>query len=244
MLAVLALGTVEALFNQWIDLDAATRQQMNTLQGKLLRVVLDSPQLSVDVLFDQDKIRLSPTVLDAPAQKTSIFEQRPYDAAHAPQPANTTLHVANLVALGKLMTASAGETGNIPLQGEMGVLQQLQRILAQAEPDLASRLSPWIGAIPARQIGDVIAHGKKAVQQVSSSVVMHTEEMVSEDSQLFVARWQMDQFKQQVRALRLDVERAQAKVQFLQQQVEVKMNQNLPIQNVLPEHEQAQQQQQ
>ena len=38
MLAVLALGTVETLFNQWIDLDAATRQQLNGLAGKLLRV--------------------------------------------------------------------------------------------------------------------------------------------------------------------------------------------------------------
>ncbi|WP_051526954.1 ubiquinone biosynthesis accessory factor UbiJ [Alkanindiges illinoisensis] len=224
MLAVLALGTVETLFNQWIDLDAATRQQLNGLAGKLLRVVIDSPQLSVDVWFDQDKVRLNPTALGMPERKTSIFEQRPYDPVHdplqAPEQATTTLHVANLVELGKLMTAQAGATGNIPLQGDMSLLQQLQRILAQAQPDLASRLSPWIGAIPAGQLGNAISQTRQVFSRMASSVASHGSEAISEDSQLFVARWQMDQFKNNVRNLRQDIERAQAKLQQLQRKVE------------------------
>lgn len=228
MLAVLALGTVETVVNQWIDLDAATRQQLNTLHGKLLRVVIDSPQLSVDVFFDHHKLRLSPTVLGMPAQKTSIFEQRPYDPLYAPQQANTTLHVKHLIELGKLMSATAGETGNIPLQGDMSLLQQLQRILAQTEPDLASRLSPWIGAVPAKQIGDVIQHSKQTIHRISSGLLAHGEDIISEDSQLFVARWQMQHFKQQVRTLRQDIERAQAKVQQLHQHIQQHMDAQQP----------------
>ncbi len=224
MFAVLALGTIETLFNQWIDLDAATRQQFDGLSGKLLRVVIDSPQLSVDVLFDQNKVRINPTALGMAEGKPSLFEQRPYDAAFAPEKAHLTLHVVNLVDLARLMNAKAGATGNIPIQGDMGILMQLQRILAQAQPDLASQLSPWIGAIPAKQIGDILALGKKAVLQTGQNMANHAGEAIVEDSQLFAPRWQMDQFKNHVRQLRQDIERAQAKTKALQQQIQTKLD--------------------
>lgn len=219
MFAVLALGTIETLFNQWIDLDAATRQQFDGLSGKLLRVVIDSPQLSVDVWFDQHKVRINPTTLGMAERQTSLFEQRPYDAAYAPVKAHLTLHVANIVDLAKLIGANAGETGNIPIHGDMSVLQQLQRILAQAQPDLASQLSPWIGAIAAKQIGDALVLAKKTLVQTSKNMASHASESVLEDSQLLAARWQMDQFKHHLRNLRQDIERAQAKVRALQQRL-------------------------
>ncbi len=61
MWSILALGAVEKLIHHVIDLDAITRIQLNQLHGKMLRVVLDSPQLSVDVFFDDNKVRLEPT---------------------------------------------------------------------------------------------------------------------------------------------------------------------------------------
>ncbi len=51
MWSILALGAVERLIHHMIDLDAITRIQLNELKGKMLRVVIDSPQLSVDVVF-------------------------------------------------------------------------------------------------------------------------------------------------------------------------------------------------
>lgn len=219
MFAVLALGTIETLLNQWIDLDAATRQQFDGLSGKLLRVVIDSPQLSVDMWFDQHKVRINPTALGMHDNQSSLFEQRPYDAAYAPVKAHLTLHVANMVDLAKLMTASAGETGNIPIHGDMSILQQLQRILAQAQPDLASQLSPWIGAIAAKQIGDALVLVKKTILQTSKNMASHASESIVEDSQLLAARWQMNQFKHQMRHLRHDIERAQAKIYALKQRL-------------------------
>ena len=51
MWSILALGAIERCIHHFIDLDAITRIQLNRLQGKLLRVVIDSPQLSVDVFL-------------------------------------------------------------------------------------------------------------------------------------------------------------------------------------------------
>ncbi|MFW1965332.1 hypothetical protein ACG91C_20795, partial [Acinetobacter baumannii] len=78
MWSILALGAVERIINHLIDLDALTRIQLNQLPGKMLRVIIDSPQLSVDVFFDQEKVRLEPTVT-VHSEKPSIFEQRPVD---------------------------------------------------------------------------------------------------------------------------------------------------------------------
>ncbi len=222
MWAVLALSAVESMFNRWIDLDAATRMQLNQLQGKMLRVVIDSPQLSVDVLFDQDAVRISPTVLGMNEHKPSLFEQRPYDPAYSIHNATTTLSVGNLLELAKLLQAETGGTGNIKLQGDLSLLQQLQRILAQAAPDLAAQLSPWIGAVPAGQIRDIVQQGRQNVSRIISGSASHAAEIITEDSDLLAARWQMDQFKRGSRELRQDIERLQARLKQLQHSIDRK----------------------
>src|SRR5574344_1112127 len=98
MWSILALGAVERFMHHLIDLDAITRIQLNGLQGKVLRVVIDAPQLSVDVCFDDGKVRLEPTPTGH-SQSASIFEQRPFDPIDVPIVANTTLHVGNIVEL-------------------------------------------------------------------------------------------------------------------------------------------------
>jgi ubiquinone biosynthesis protein UbiJ len=86
MWSILALGAIERLIHHVINLDAITRIQLNELQGKMLRVVIASPQLSVDVFFDQAKVRLEPTVTGH-SETASIFEQRPFDQTQSHTPA-------------------------------------------------------------------------------------------------------------------------------------------------------------
>ena len=152
MWSILALGAVERFIHHVIDLDALTRIQLNALQGKMLRVVIDAPQLSVDVFFDENKVRLEPTVTGQ-SEKASIFEQRPFDQNQQLSEATATLHVKNVVELLKLLFAD--DVGNIPLQGDYHLLQDIQRIMQQAEPDLASHLSPWIGPSLAHELGKI-----------------------------------------------------------------------------------------
>ena len=117
MWSILALGAVERIIHHVIDLDAITRIQLNQLQGRLLRVVIDHPQLSVDVFFDENKVRLEPTVTGH-SPTPSIVEQRPYDVQNKITDATATLHVANVVELVKLLLSDMDQIGNIPLQGD------------------------------------------------------------------------------------------------------------------------------
>jgi ubiquinone biosynthesis protein UbiJ len=217
MWSILALGVAERLVNHIIDLDAITRVQLNGLQGKLLRVVLDSPQLSIDVFFDDQKIRLEPTATGQ-SESTSIFEQRPYEQANdTVQEATATLHVQNLIELIKLLFAE--EVGNIPLQGDYHLLQDIQRIMNQAEPDLAAHLSPWIGPALAHEIGK-IQLAPKHLKRTLQSQLFFAEDTLKEDLGVFAPRWQMDDLNQDTRIFNQNLDRAEAKIQQLKDQIE------------------------
>ncbi|MFU9045253.1 SCP2 domain-containing protein [Acinetobacter tibetensis] len=216
MWSILALGAVERLIHHVIDLDAITRIQLNQLQGKMLRVVLDSPQLSVDVFFDQDKVRLEPTVTGQ-AERPSIFEQRPFDPQQTTTAATATLQVKNVVELLKLFLAE--DVGTIPVQGDYHLLQDIQRIMQQAEPDLAAHLSPWIGPALAHELGK-IQLAPKHLKRSLQSHLFFAEDALKEDSGLFAARWQMDDLQQDTRLLNQNIDRTEAKIQQLQRQID------------------------
>ncbi len=216
MWSILALGAIERLIHHVINLDAITRIQLNELQGKMLRVVIASPQLSVDVFFDQAKVRLEPTVTGH-SETASIFEQRPFDQAQSHTPATATLMVANVVELLKLLLAD--DVGNIPLQGDYHLLQDIQRIMQHAEPDLAAHLSPWIGPSLAHELAK-IQLAPKHIKQALQSHFFFAEDALKEDSGLFAPRWQMDDLHQDTRIFNQNLDRAEAKIQQLQAQID------------------------
>ena len=217
MWSILALGAVERIIHHVIDLDAITRIQLNQLQGQLLRVVIDSPQLSVDVFFDENKVRLEPTVTGH-SQTPSIFEQRPYDVQNKIINATATLHVANVVELVKLLLSDMDQIGNIPLQGDYHLLQDIQRIIQQAEPDLAAHLSPWIGPQLAHELGKIQLAPKQLKRSLQSHLFF-VEDALKEDSGLFAPRWQMDDLNRETRQLNQEVDRLEARFQQLQAQL-------------------------
>ena len=216
MWSILALGAVERLIHHMIDLDAITRIQLNELKGKMLRVVIDSPQLSVDVFFDDGKVRLEPTPTGH-TESASIFEQRPFEQQSSMTEATATLHIKNVVELIKLLLAE--DVGNIPLQGDYHLLQDIQRIMQQAEPDLAAHLSPWIGPALAHEIGK-IQLAPKHLKRSLESYLFFAEDALKEDTGLFAPRWQMDDLQQDTRIFNQNLDRAEAKIRQLQAQLD------------------------
>ena len=216
MWSILALGAVERGIHHFINLDAITRIQLNQLQGQLLRVVIDSPQLSVDVFFDDNKVRLEPTVTGH-SSAPSIFETRPFDEQVRISEATATLHVKNMVELLKLLVGDADQIGNIPLTGDYHLLQDIQRIIQQAEPDLAAHLSPWIGPTLAHELAK-ISLVPKQIKRSLQSHLFFAEDAIKEDSGLFAPRWQMDDLNQSTRQLNQEIDRLEARLHQLNSQ--------------------------
>lgn len=216
MWSILALGAVERLIHHVINLDAITTRNILPCSSLSWMRVIASPQLSVDVFFDQAKVRLEPTVTGH-SETASIFEQRPFDQTQSHTPATATLTVANVVELLKLLLAD--DIGNIPLQGDYHLLQDIQRIMQHAEPDLAAYLSPWIGPSLAHELAK-IQLAPKHIKQALQSHFFFAEDALKEDSGLFAPRWQMDDLHQDTRIFNQNLDRAEAKIQQLQAQID------------------------
>ena len=210
MWSILALGACEKLINGIINSDAITRLKLDALHGQCLRVVIDQPQLSVDTFFDQGKIRLEPTALGQ-SEKHSIFEQRPYEQSDKVTEATATLHVKNVVELIKLITTDSDQLGTIPLQGDYHLLFALKEIIAQLDIDLASRLSPWIGATAAHELGKVQNVPNHLAKTLKSAEFMFSDS-IREDSGVFASRWQMDDLQRETRQLNQSLDRLEAKM--------------------------------
>lgn len=204
MLLVLALAIAEKTSNAIIDLDCITREQLNDLQGQSLRVVLQSPKIAVDVFFDEQKVRLEPAT-----------------AYHSSTNVNATLSVANIVELFKLLLSHHDEVGNIPVQGDYHLLMRLQSIMQQTQIDLANALTPVFGATIAHEIGRLQQVPQYVWQQCQNQAYVWSD-ILKEDSGLFAPRWQMDKVQQEHRQLKQEIERLEARIAQLKQQIKQK----------------------
>lgn len=122
-----------------------------------------------------------------------------------------------MVELLKLLLAD--DVGTIPVQGDYKLLQDIQRIIEQAEPDLAAHLSPWIGPTLAHELGK-IQLAPKQLKKTLQSQLFFAEDALKEDSGLFAPRWQMDDLQQDTRILNQNIDRVEAKIQQLRKQLE------------------------
>ncbi|AOA57165.1 ubiquinone biosynthesis accessory factor UbiJ [Acinetobacter larvae] len=212
MWSILALGAAETFINRVIDLDSITRAQLNQLHGKMLRVIIDHPVLSVDVYFDLGRVRLEPTATGQ-HNSSSIFEQRPFDQAQHLNTATASLKVPDVVALARLLLSD--NVGTLPVQGDYHLLQTLQQIMQQAEPDLAAHLSPWIGPNAAHHLAKV-QRLPDVLKRNLHSKLFYAQDFVKEDLGVLAPRWQMDDLQQATRQLNQNIDRLAAKIQQLQ----------------------------
>ena len=157
MLSVLALVAFEKAANLALAADPITQQGIAPLSGKTLRLVLQSPPVSVDTIFNDDHIRFEPVV-------TPIFEPKGGQASVATPDCTVTARDIT-----QLLYLMGRPEGNLPIQGDYKILAQVKRLLAGFEPDIVDRLQPVIGVSLASQLTLLLEQLKSlAAQQVSA----------------------------------------------------------------------------
>lgn len=225
--SILTLGSVQSIINRIIDLGPIARQQFNALAGQTLRIVVDAPILSVDVIFDVNKIYLEATPLGQKQSKSwfRIFNQNEYHQDLTITPATTVIHTKNIIELLKLFLGSSEKLGNIPMQGDYHLLLTLNNIISSLNIDIAASLHPWIGANLAYEISrlqSLSKHGKKMLKS-TEFVLM---EYIKEDSGLFASPYQLETVQIQHRQIQQELDRLEARIKQLQEKIEIKHHNN------------------
>lgn len=198
MFFTLTLSLFEKALNAALGTDVTTQHMLaQKLNQKTVRVQLNSPAVCVDMLIDQQKIRLS-----VPPQESA---SNPHLAA------DCTLHCDNLVALLSLIsTENVG--GNVPVTGDSKVLIQLKDIIEQTQINMGLLVQPFLGASVAGQIQQAFSGLSSQAKKSTQQAQFYGEEWLKEDNDLLAKRWQMQQFQEQVRDLRTETDRLAARI--------------------------------
>lgn len=206
MIGVLSLAVGEKLVNAAIGLDPLIQSELKNLSGKTLRVMMRSPNLSVDVLFGDERVRLEPAF-------EPIFEPQ---GGIYPNPPECTLTVDNPR---HLLALLQNPTGNLPIQGDHQILMRAKYMLEQCHPDIWSWLERLLGRDAVGQlyfIGQEISPlSAPIISHIKQALVSFVSHQASSNESSFIDQTLQDK-KQTLLRLQSEIERSQAKLAEIQ----------------------------
>lgn len=197
---VLALAVLEDMLNKALDLDPATRLQLNQHIGRSILVNVQFPHLSILVFLDEGKVRLTPA------------------EDHLSHEANATVTASGFdlikQALNKEQVISQS---GLQIEGDVFFLHELQKISHQIDIDWEFGLSQFVGDISASQIGQGVRSLFDFAKQAANAFLNNSSQFLREDAQILPKKWQVDDYIEEVQELRSDIERLEARIILLQQ---------------------------
>ena len=197
---VLALSAFEDMLNKALDLDAATRLQLNKLVGRSLLLNVQYPDLSILVFLDENRVRLTPAE----------------DATDHPATATVTATSFDFIKQALKRDVPISQSG-LTLAGDIFFLQELQQIGLQLDIEWEQGLSVLVGDIAAQQIGQCVRSLWSFAKKAAEALLQNSGEFLREDAQLLPRPWQVEDFIEEVQELRSDIERFEARLTLLQQ---------------------------
>ncbi len=223
MLTVLLLAGAEKLINIAIASDEITKAGLAPLAGKVLRLNMGTPDVSLDVLFTDERLRFEPVMSESvfeaggsmnERQKASLDKSRiGYSRPDCIITVDNPAQLLNLI---------RGTDGNLPIAGDYKVLMQLKQLVAGFDPDVAGQLEPFIGKPMASQLHLLISqlkgswrhNAKRAFNDVSDWANDVAGNVDSDPMQTA----EVNDLKQLLLKLQADVEREEARLAAIKEE--------------------------
>ena len=212
MLTVLLLAGAEKLINMAIASDEITKAGLAPLAGKVLRLNMDTPEVNLDVLFTQERLRFEPVTTESVFEQSGAMNERQKASMQRARLGHSQpdciITVDNPAQLLNLMR---GTEGNLPIEGDYKVLMQLKQLVAGFDPD-----EPFIGKPMASQLHLLISQlkgswrhsAKRAFNDVSDWANDVAGNVAPDPNEAA----EVNELKQQLLKLRADIEREEARL--------------------------------
>ena len=179
MLPVLMLAMLEAPVNRLIALDPLAPPKLSTLEGKPLAIELIGLNWRLLLSVDGGRLRFASEGLAAVTLSGRLVD------------------FAQVASQGGDMAA-----GTLQVTGDVGAAQRWQRFFTELQPDFDEQLAQWIGDLPAHQLGQLFRQIGEALRQLLLQGQSASVEFLQEEGRWLVARAEMQQFLDEVDALR------------------------------------------
>lgn len=217
MLTVLLLAGAEKLINIAIASDEITKAGLAPLAGKVLRLNMAMPEIHLDVLFTDERLRFEPVTTESVFEPSGSMDERQRASLNKARIGHSrpdcVVTVDNPAQLLNLMRSAEG---NLPIAGDYKVLMQLKQLVAGFDPDVAGQLEPFIGKPMASQLHLLISQLKSSwrhsAKRAFDDVSDWANDIAGNSASDPMEAAEVSDLKQQLLKLRADVEREEARL--------------------------------
>ena len=183
---------------QVIQLDPDSKQLIDSLADKNAQLIITDWNITLYLLLQTDGIKLS---FDQPSTIDTKISGKLFDLLNT--------------GIAKGDTAKAFEH-NIDVSGDIQLAEKIQAILKNIDIDLEEQLSKITGDTIAHNLGLGIKNAKSSIKKGLSSLIESGTEFAQEEAKITPTHSEVDQFYQEVRTIRDDVERLEARINLLE----------------------------
>ncbi|MCP5347294.1 MAG: hypothetical protein R3F41_17240 [Gammaproteobacteria bacterium] len=211
----------ESLVNRCIGQDMKLAEGISRHSGKTLQLQCTMPALDIYVHFYPASVTLSFAAEDPRVETTAAghrYANQTVDPNADAEPSAADARISgSAVTLLGLLTDRNRSLVNPALQisGDVEFVQSVYRLFTGMQIDWQEPLSRIIGDVPTHGLQQFLDRLKTATQQTADSVRRSLDEYLHEESRLVPPPNQVEAFDRELDALRLRLDRLQARVQLL-----------------------------
>lgn len=192
---------LEKAINRYLALDSESARRIALLEGKVVTLELKGISLSVQMLFMNKTIQL----------KWDDFLQADLTIRGTP------LNLIHLSLARDQRQQFFAE--DVVLEGNVELAQQVLAMFDELEIDWEESLSKWTGDVPAYQTGRLLRDLKRVGLRIRKIISYNLNDYLHEEINLFPPVEALENFFQDVDELRMDVDRLDARIQKLKENV-------------------------
>ena len=195
-------NALSAVLNRVIHLDPESRNQLETLEGKRLRLDLTGTAQSIGVTIEDRQIHLR-----ALEESEMTPEAWQADTVVSGRP-------------GDLFAAAAPEWGHsqsgVTIQGDTALARKLQKLFQQLDPDWEAPLARALGDVDGHQVDSALRAGRAWFDHAGRSTAAAARDYVRHESEQMVTAAEFNAFSREVEDTRDEVDRAAARLNRLE----------------------------
>lgn len=204
MLIHAMLETAEQSLNALVARDPASLNKLKRLDGNVIRVRCIRPEQSFLVWVSAQGFHLeTDQAINADAQVEGTSEQ-----------------FIRFLLSDKAQQERSLFQGELILSGDTALVQRLQALLMDLDPDWAGLFESLGGTLPVAVFSQLFDHLQGAGRALTGSVRADWQEYLQEEIRLLPGEYELKAFSGQIRTLRRDSDRLSARLQRLKQQAD------------------------
>ena len=191
------INKFNALVNRTLKLDTGTLDRLAELSGKVLSLEFINTGLVLFIIPDTDGVRLD---TEYPGEADVAIRGSP----------------VNLVAY--LMSSSGkgeGFTGRLEIIGDVGLAQDFQSIIKEADLDWEEFLSRWLGDTLAHKMGNMARSTINFARNTKRTLELDVSEYLRYEKEILPEQSEVDEYITAIDELRNDTERLKLRVNKL-----------------------------